>query len=509
MANQENIKQLKKIGEDGYVNQTCWLAKNVGRPPSKRCQYCQLKFRNCLFNRFLIISAILIIFLLIASLLLEGRISKLVIISIFVLVIVYGYFFDRSTESIVAANFEQRKAKESLEELTKNLQQKVEDQTKDIRLAFEAEKIAKEKIDSIRVEDEAILSSIGDGVIAVNKTGEIMFMNESAEQMLGLVRGEAIGKKYKDVLSLEDAKGEVLKEKCLLYDVLNFGKKIMTKAIDDANVYYYIRKDKTRFPVAVTGAPIILNGEITGAVDIFRDITIERQIDKSKTEFVSLVSHQLRTPLSAIRWYSDVLIKGKHGKLSVKQKKYLKEIQHGNERMIKLIDVMLNVSRLDAGKIKNNPVQINVKKLVEDIVKEQKFHLNAKKQKFVFDAQKELPEIYADSNLVRMIFQNLISNAIKYTQDGGKITCSIKKDDTKILFQINDNGIGIPKEQQNRVFEKLFRANNAFSQDPEGNGLGLYVVKTAVEEIGGKIWFQSEEGKGTTFFVNLPFVNVV
>jgi len=462
-----------------------------------------------LFNRFLIISTVLIIFLLIASLLLEGTISKLIIISIFVLVIVYGYFFDKSTASIVAANFSQRKSKEDLEELTKNLQQKVQEQTKDIRTAFEAERKAKEKIDSIRVEDEAILSSIGDGVIAVNKDGYIMFMNESAEQMLGLKKAEAIDKKYQDGLAAENYKGEMLKEKCLLDEVINFGKRITTKATDDANVYYYTRKDKTKFPVAITAAPIILNDKIIGAVDIFRDITIERQIDRSKTEFVSLASHQLRTPLSAIRWYSDVLMKGKSEKLSAKQKRYLKEIQHGNERMIKLIDVMLNVSRLDAGKIKNNPVKINVKKLIEDIIKEQKFNIKAKKQKFVFEDEKELPEIFADVNIIRMIFQNLISNSVKYTPDNGKISCSIAKDNKNLLFQISDTGIGIPKDQQKRVFEKLFRANNAFSHDPEGNGLGLYVVRASVEGLGGKIWFESEEGKGTTFFVNLPFNDVV
>jgi signal transduction histidine kinase len=168
---------------------------------------------------------------------------------------------------------------------------------------------------------------------------------------------------------------------------------------------------------------------------------------------------------------------------------------------------MLNVSRLDAGKIKNNPVKIDVKKLIDDIAKEQKFDIKAKEQKFIFDSEKELPLIFADANMIRMIFQNLISNSIKYTPNNGEIICSIARDDKNLLFKISDTGIGIPKEQQKRVFEKLFRANNAFPHDPEGNGLGLYVVKASVEGLGGKIWFESEEGKGTTFFVNLPLGN--
>jgi signal transduction histidine kinase len=139
-------KTAKKLGDEGFINTNCWLAKNVGHPPTKRCQYCQLKFSNCLFYRYLIISFALIAFLLIASLLIEGKISKLVIISIFILVIVYGRFFDKSTEKIIEANFASTKAKGDLEELTKNLQKKVDEQTKEIREAYEVEKRAHEEL---------------------------------------------------------------------------------------------------------------------------------------------------------------------------------------------------------------------------------------------------------------------------------------------------------------------------------------------------------------------------
>lgn len=501
MANVDK-KQIK-IGEPGYINQNCWLARNVGHPPSARCQYCELKFRNCLLNRFLIISSVLISIIIVISFIIEGSVSKLLIISVFTLITVYGYFFEKSTESIIEANFAERKAKESLEELTKNLQHKVAEQTKDLRVALEAEKIAKEKIDAIRVEDEAILSSIGEGVIAVDNVGKIMFMNKSAEQMLGLKSGEAIGRKYDDILSLENTEdGKSSKKKCFLYDVLKIGKKVNVSSNNDSGLYYS-RKDKTKFPVSITATPIILNGKIVGAVDVFRDITIERQIDKAKTEFVSLASHQLRTPLSAIKWYSEFLLRKKM-KTFAKQKKYLEEIYNSNERMIKLIDVMLSISRMEVGKVKINPTYIDPKKLIKSIIEEQKFIIKKKKQKIIFDCQKNIPEVFVDANLARMIFQNLISNSVKYTPENGTITCIVSSDEKQVLFKIKDTGIGIPKDQQKRVFEKLFRASNAFSHDPEGNGLGLYLVKATTENLGGKICFKSEEEKGTTFFVSLP-----
>jgi signal transduction histidine kinase len=152
----EKIEEFKtssgreiKIGEPGYVNKNCWLAKTINYPPSKRCQYCELRFRDCLFSKYLLISLILIVFLFTTSFIIEGKISKLLIVSIFVLAIVYGRFFDKSTENIIEAHFAERKAKEALEEINKNLQHKIDEQTKDIRKAYEVEKNAKEQLQAL------------------------------------------------------------------------------------------------------------------------------------------------------------------------------------------------------------------------------------------------------------------------------------------------------------------------------------------------------------------------
>ena len=437
------------------------------------------------------------IFLFIKILLSTGSNDLLVNIFLFIVVVFFGILLIRSV-------FKEVRQKEQMEKMAE-----------DVKKAYEMEKRAKERIDEARVKDEALLSSIGEGVIAIDKEGKVIFINNVAEEMLVLKNEQAINKSYEEILKIENEKGEAIKnEASPLYQALSSGRKIVTGAtggsdsaesvsstVSPAAAYYFARGDKTKFPAAVTVAPVVLNGKIIGAVAVFRDVTIERQIDRSKSEFVSLASHQLRTPLTAIKWYSDVLFKEK---LSAKQKKCLNGIYDGNERMIKLIDVMLNVSRLEAGKIKINPSPTNVKKILEDIINEQKFTVKTKKQKFIFEGPDDLPEISIDQNLVRLIFQNLISNAIKYTPDEGEILCKVEKKNNLFSFEVKDTGIGIPQNQQKRVFEKLFRADNAFSHTAEGNGLGLYAAKMTAESLGGKIWFESKAGKGTTFFVDLP-----
>ncbi len=377
----------------------------------------------------------------------------------------------------------------------------------DINRAYESEKKAKNQIDAIRIEDEALLGSIGDGVVAIDNFGKIMFINRAAEEMLRLKGKNPTGKPHDEILRIETEKGEaVLKEKNPLNIALSSGKKIITSTTEGSHgtIYSYVRSDNTKFPAAIIVTPVIINGQITGAVDVFRDMTVERQIDKSKSEFVSLASHQLRTPLTAIKWYAEILLAGKAGKISSKQKEYVEQIYRGNERMIKLINIMLNISRLEAGRLKIALVPTDIKKLIEDIIIEQEVNIKKRKQKLKFECDDNIGEISVDPDLVRLIFQNIISNAVKYTPEKGSVGVKINKNEKELLFEISDTGIGIPENQQNRIFQKLFRAENAFPHTPDGNGLGLYAAKMTTESMGGKIWFKSKINEGTTFFVVLP-----
>jgi len=268
--------------------------------------------------------------------------------------------------------------------------------------------------------------------------------------------------------------------------------------------YYYTKRDGEKFPVSISVTPVIMNGKIVGAINVFRDITHEKEIDKAKTEFVSLASHQLRTPLSAINWYTEMLLAGDAGKISKDQKQYLEEVYKSNKRMVELVNSLLNVSRIDLGTFAIVPEPVNLAEVSKSILTELTPMVKTKKMKIEENYDKSIKKISVDQKLTRIIFQNLISNAVKYTPEGGKVSVSIEKQDKNALIKVQDTGYGIPKKDQARIFEKLFRADNVREKETDGTGLGLYIVKSILEQSGGKISFESEENKGTTFYVTIP-----
>lgn len=266
------------------------------------------------------------------------------------------------------------------------------------------------------------------------------------------------------------------------------------------------RKNGEAYVAMATISPILDkdNGEVKFFVGIERDVTKEKQVDKAKTEFVSLASHQLRTPLSAIGWYAEMLLDGDAGKINKEQKLYLEEIYRGNQRMVELVNALLNTSRLELGTFIIEPQETDLKFLAEDVIKEQQPSISAKKLLFKSSFAKNLPKIKVDPKLTRIVFQNLLSNAVKYTPEGGRVELSLNLEKTAISLSVKDTGYGIPKAQQDKIFEKLFRADNVKALDTEGTGLGLYLVKSIIEKSGGRISFESEEGRGTIFEVKIP-----
>ena len=351
--------------------------------------------------------------------------------------------------------------------------------------------------------DEAILASIGDGLAVVDKEGKITYVNQAFEKMTGWKSEEILGRHVVEVIPRESEKGEVVQFNERILNRVLAGEVVIA---DLTNPFYYLRKNKSRFPASSIVTPIILEGEIIGVVETFRNITREKEIDKVKTEFVSLASHQLRTPLSTINWYTEMLLAGDAGKLNPEQEKYLDEVYRGSQRMVSLVNALLSVSRMDLGTFVLEPEPTDVVLLVQDTVNEQKFHLDQKKLTLTSSFEKNIPLIMADPKLVTMVVQNLLSNAVKYTPNKGKIRISLSVISEKkvLLLKISDTGYGIPRNQQSKIFSKLFRADNVREKDTEGTGLGLYIVKAIVDNSGGKVWFESEENKGTAFFVELP-----
>ncbi|HTK05391.1 MAG TPA: ATP-binding protein [Candidatus Eisenbacteria bacterium] len=350
--------------------------------------------------------------------------------------------------------------------------------------------------------EKAILEGAGDGVVATDAKGLIVKMNPQAEKMLGWACEEICGRPFIDTVPMQDENGMPvpLTFRPLLY-ALKVGQK---KATTTTPTNYYVRKDGTRFPVAVNVTPLKKEETVTGAVELIRDITVEKEIDRAKTEFVSLASHQLLTPLSAVKGYSQLLYGSELGKLKSEQKRVVGNVLQLLERMISLVDTLLNVSRIELGTFSVTPEPTNVAGLVDGVIPELMGQIDEKGVKLLKLYDIDLPIVPADPNLLRIVFQNLLSNAVRYSPNGGKVNLSIERRPTMLLVTVTDEGIGIPHDQQAKIFTKFFRADNARQAVAAGNGMGLYVTKAILESTGGRIWFTSEEGKGTKFYVTLP-----
>jgi PAS domain S-box-containing protein len=403
-----------------------------------------------------------------------------------------------------------------LQEFYSNLEEKVKAQTvelsnqvKELELTKKAtinllEDLNQEKtkIQESQAKDEAILGSIGDGLITTDKEGNVMLVNTAFERLLGWSMRDIVGKPLAEVIPLlDDNQKKVSTSDRPVTQVLH-GRAVPT-VITAASAYYQ-KKDGTLLPVVITVSPIITDGNLLGAVEVFRDITKERQIDKAKSEFVSLASHQLRTPLTAINWYAELLLTGEAGKLNKDQKEFLDQIHESNTRMVDLVNSLLNVSRIDMGTLASDPELTDIAKLSDSVLGELAPQITTHHILLEKKYPKDPLVVNVDPKLMRIVIQNLLSNAVKYTPEKGTVIVDISTDKKTMTYKVTDTGYGIPQAQQSKIFTKLFRADNAREKDPDGNGLGLYIVKSVVETHGGKVWFESVENKGTTFFVTLP-----
>jgi PAS domain S-box-containing protein len=410
---------------------------------------------------------------------------------------------------ILALNQEKKTSRELINK-TKLLEdsRKLETKSKDALMDSVKElERAKAIISLEKAKDEAMLTSIGDGVVAVDIDRKIILVNRALGNMLGYKPADLIGKSFTD-LPFEDEAGVIIPLR----------RRPLTIAFKNGRVvnatYYFRRNKNKRLAMSITVTPIILKGKIVGVIETARDVTHEKEIDRAKSEFVSLASHQLRTPPTTIKWYAEMLEQG-GDPLTKKQREFLGEIQKGNQRMIALVNSLLNVSRMEAGSFDVAPEKTYPFKLLQDLVKEFQHRIDGKKLalKLVGDTSMSL---FTDPKLLQIVMENLITNAIKYTPNEGKIQieCGTKQageffGKQKVLvdcftMSVRDTGYGIPINQQDKIFTKLFRADNVKARDTDGTGLGLYLVKLIVDYCHGNVWFDSRENKGTTFFVFLP-----
>lgn len=229
-------------------------------------------------------------------------------------------------------------------------------------------------------------------------------------------------------------------------------------------------------------------------------------LDRQKDELLGLVSHQLATPVSSIKWYLEMLKDGDLGPLNKEQAEHITSMYSIGENMSDLVSMILDVSRIQLGRMRIEKQELDLNVFFHDIMNTIEPKALEKKIVFLKNIPERLPVAQLDRRYTNMTIENLLSNAVKYTPEGGKVTCDVKIESGMVLVTVADTGMGIPQEEQSKIFGRMFRASNARNAI-DGNGFGLFVAKGAVEEQGGKIWFESTEGKGTTFYVQLPLKN--
>jgi len=355
------------------------------------------------------------------------------------------------------------------------------------------------EIEEERKKDSALLASIGEGVLAVDAKEKIILLNSAGEQITGYLQEELLANTLLETLGLWDKDKKIVEEKASpIKKVLADGKTIILNEI------YLKKHDGTLFPAYLSiAATRDADDKIIGAIVVFRDITSELEVEQMKQELISIATHELRTPITGIKGYLDMILAGDAGELSPDLKEMLEEITKINQRLADLVDDLLNVGRIEQGRIEIKPVKMDLSKLIQEATDEMQIQAKDKGLNLKSQISNLKIMVKGDPERVRQVLINLIGNAIKYTPTGS-VTVTTEKKDKEIITSVKDTGLGMNEEQQRRLFEKFYRVKNDQTRAITGTGLGLWITKQLVEKQGGKIWLESQEGKGSTFSFSLP-----
>jgi len=411
---------------------------------------------------------------------------------------VLAHSFMKMTESIQTARFDLDKKVVTQTSAISEQKQKLMDQQQAILNILEDVAEEKERAESLTLDLQKFklaVENTSDLIIITDPQTRILHANPSLSAITGHNIKGTLGKRLQELWG-----DKVTQEK---YDEMFMSLKDKKERVNDEITA--LRKDGTEFEMAVNMSPILnADGKVEFIVVITRDITKEKKIDTMKTEFISLASHQLRTPLSSMRWFCEMLLDGDAGELNEEQLEFVGNINDSNQRMITLVNALLNISRIESGRIIVDPEPTNLKELIEEVIKELKPKIETRHHQIILSIHEKLGEVNIDPKLVGEVYKNLLTNAIKYTPDHGEINVFVSLKDDVIISQVSDTGYGIPQEDLNNVFKKFFRSANIVEFDTDGTGLGLYLTKAIVESSGGDIYVESEVDKGTSFFFTLP-----
>jgi PAS domain S-box-containing protein len=336
-----------------------------------------------------------------------------------------------------------------------------------------------------------IFDSTSDGIVLVDRSGMVASANRQAGDLLGFDPAEAVGRDMTGLLARDGVREEAAAALRALVAEPEAGGAGDLELPARGRILHWV------------GRPTKDAGRATvGLTLTFRDVTDEREIDRLKSDFVSFATHQLRTPLAGIKWMLELAAQepGVDGDLAG----YVSDARESAERLINLVNNLLDISRIESGRLHVAPQPTDLGALTWSVLGDIEGPLRDRGHRLTVVGGDAIPPVMLDPQLIRQVILNLVSNAIKYTTPGGDIEIRMTLDGDGIVWAIRDSGVGIPRDGLRRLFEKFYRADNAVKLETEGTGLGLYLVRLIVERSGGRIWCESEEGKGSTFAFRLP-----
>lgn len=390
-----------------------------------------------------------------------------------------------------------RQAQERAEELrviNQELDQRVAERTRDLRQANRDLTWALQREHAEANKNQAILTSIADGVIVFDTDRRAIVANPAVADMLVVPIHGLLGQHIAQVIPIEPSS-----DAARLIDVA---------FASDASNPIRFNFDQGQIIIATSLAPVALPGESGhGVVAVFHDVTREVEANRAKSEFVSTVSHELRTPLTSIKGYTDLMLMDAAGAVNERQRSFLGTIKSNAERLTDMLDDLLEISRMETGRIRLEMDQVDVGDIIQDVadlllpqIREKALHLD-------LDIAADLRAVKGDKSRLIQVVTNLLSNAHRYTPSGGRITIKASQLEDSLRVDVSDTGIGIAPRDRARLFQRFFRANDPRVNAINGTGLGLAISKMFVELHGGNIWVESELNKGSTFSFLLPTVD--
>ncbi len=349
--------------------------------------------------------------------------------------------------------------------------------------------------------NEAIVEGIADGVLVLDSEQNVQLINPAAAKILGIDRKLAQQKK----LSLLISPNPITINERLCSELYKTITATPASLNGDGELLPPTRIEIEKKVILTTLSSVSLSSNAPAStLVVLRDISREAEVDKMKDEFISTVSHELRTPMTSIKGYTDLLVTNKVGPLSDMQLKFVQVIKNNADRLSALVNDILDISRLDTGRVKLKLEYVALDKIANEVISMLSTQIDEKNLNFTSEMPESLPMVYADANRVTQILVNLLGNAVKYTNPNDTVSLKLKALGKFVQIDVNDTGLGLSEEDQSFVFDRFFRAERDADSLVDGTGLGLPIAKMFVELMGGKIWLESELGVGSTFSFTLP-----